>query len=45
LKIEVKKKIDVIFDCRTGPERPKLISAAKRSRDFKKLFCGDEKKP
>jgi hypothetical protein len=45
LKIEVKKKIDVIFDFQTARERRKLISAANRNRDFKKMLCGDEKKP
>jgi hypothetical protein len=29
----------------TDPERPKSIPAAKRNRDFKKEFRGDEKKP
>jgi hypothetical protein len=45
LKIEVKKKIDVIFDFRTGQERGKVISAVKRDHDFKITLCGDEKRP
>jgi len=38
LKIEVKKKIDVIFDFQLGRERQKLISAMKRDRRFQKYF-------
>jgi hypothetical protein len=45
LKIEVKKKIDVIFDFQPGRERQKLISAMKRDSDFKNTLSGDEKKP
>jgi hypothetical protein len=45
LKIEVKKKIDVIFDFQPARERRKLISAANRDYDFKKTLCGDKKKP
>jgi hypothetical protein len=45
LKIEVKKKIDVIFDFQPGRERQKLVSAIKRDLDFKNTLCGDEKKP
>jgi hypothetical protein len=36
LKIEVKKKIDVIFDCRTAQERQKVISEWKRNRKVEK---------
>jgi hypothetical protein len=45
LKIEVKKKIDVIFDFQPGRELRKVISAVKRDHDFKTILCGDEKKP
>jgi hypothetical protein len=45
LKIEVKKKIDVIFDCRRGQERQKVISELKYNRDFEKNYCGAEKNP
>jgi len=45
LKIEVKKKIDVIFDCRMAQERRKVISEPKCNRDFEKIYCADEKKP
>jgi len=45
LKIEVKKKIDVIFDCRRGQDRLKVIPEQKSSRDFFKSFCADEKTP
>jgi hypothetical protein len=41
LKIEVKKKIDVIFDCRTGQDRRKVISERKRNRKLKKNYWGD----
>jgi hypothetical protein len=44
LKIEVKKKIDVIFDCRRGQERRKVISELKCNRDFEKNYCCAEKK-
>ncbi|MBZ5490637.1 MAG: hypothetical protein LAO76_06870 [Acidobacteriia bacterium] len=45
MKIEVKKKIDVIFDFRPGQERRKLVSAVQRDHDFKTTLGGDEKKP
>jgi hypothetical protein len=45
LKIEVKKKIDVIFDFQQGQEREKVISAVKRDHDFKITLCSDKKKP
>jgi len=45
LKIEVKKKIDVIFDFRPGQERRKLVSAVQGDHDFKIILSDDEKKP
>ncbi|HLK09333.1 MAG TPA: hypothetical protein VKV30_15360 [Candidatus Angelobacter sp.] len=45
MKIEVKKKIDVIFDFQAGQERRKLVSAVQRDHDFKITLSGDEKKP
>jgi hypothetical protein len=45
LKIEVKKKIDVMFDCRTAQDRRKVISEWKRNRDFEKTCCDDAKNP
>jgi len=36
LKIEVKKKIDVIFDCRKGKEPMEVISEWKRNRKIGK---------
>jgi hypothetical protein len=45
LKIEVKKKIDVIFDFQPGQERRKLTSEVKRDHGFKITLGGNEKKP
>jgi hypothetical protein len=45
LKIEVKKKIDVIFDFQAGRERRKASSALKRGHEFQNILFYDEKKP
>jgi len=45
LKIEVKKKIDVIFDFRTGQDRLKVISERKRNRKLEKNYWGNAKTP
>jgi hypothetical protein len=45
LKIEVKKKIDVIFDFQPGGERPKLVSAVNRDHALETIFSGDKKSP
>jgi hypothetical protein len=45
LKIEVKKKIDVISDFRTGHKGEKVKRQAKRIRNFKKQNQDVSKKP
>jgi hypothetical protein len=45
LKIEVKKKIDVIFGFRTGQDRPKVISERKRNRKWETKCWSDAKNP
>jgi hypothetical protein len=45
LKIEVKKKIDVIFGFRKGQDRPKVILERKRNRKLEIKNWSDTKNP